>query len=113
MNMQTLAPSSGMVRLKLETLTGHQMIVGPLGSLGGAKRLAEDLLSEQPAVVRTVRVEHHNAGTWRPAWSFTKCGAALWVLSGLALTLLLGGCGFKIEPSDMRPCRSADAAYRL
>lgn len=68
---QPLTTQTGTVRLRLHTHAGHSMLVGPFGSLSGAKRMAEDLLAEQPPAIRAARVEHRNKGTWRPAWSWT------------------------------------------
>jgi hypothetical protein len=69
MTIDTVTPKSGNVRLKLETLTGRVLLVGPFASLGGARRLAEDLIAE--GAVLSVAVSHRNRGSWRPAWSFS------------------------------------------
>jgi len=64
----TLTPSTGHVRLQVRTAAGRSVYVGPFATLGGARRLAEDLISE--GAVRVVRVEHKARGCWTPAWSF-------------------------------------------
>lgn len=66
-----VTPKSGHVRLRLQTRTGRWVNVGPFGSLAGARRMAEDLLTEQPPAVRSVCVQHKNRATWKSAWSWT------------------------------------------
>jgi len=84
MTVTSVTPATGMVRIKIETLTGRHVLVGPFATLGGAKRMTEDLLAEQPPAVRSVRVEHRQRGHgWKPAWSW---------LASSCLGLLLVGC---------------------
>jgi hypothetical protein len=73
MATHAVSPSSGHVRLRLLSPAGRWINVGPFGTLGGARRLAEDLIAE--GAVRSVRVQHRNRGTWQPAWSWTTGGA--------------------------------------
>jgi hypothetical protein len=70
----TLTSRTGRVRLRLEFLTGHTLTVGPFATLGGARRMAEDLIAE--GTVLSVAVSHRNKGSWRPAWSFSVGGRA-------------------------------------
>jgi len=78
----TVTPCPGHVRLKLETPAGRYMYVGPFATLGGARRLAEDLIGG--GAVRSALVQHRNRGTWRPAWG--------WLASALMLVLVFAGC---------------------
>jgi len=78
----TVTPCPGHVRLKLETATGRSMYVGPFATLGGARRLAEDLIGG--GAVRSALVQHRSRGTWRPAWG--------WLVSACLLVLILSGC---------------------
>jgi hypothetical protein len=64
----TLTSRTGRVRLRLEFLTGHTITVGPFATLGGARRMAEDLITE--GAVRSALVQHKSRGCWAPAWSF-------------------------------------------
>jgi hypothetical protein len=81
----SVTPATGMVRIKIETLTGRHVLVGPFATLGGAKRMTEDLLAEQPPAVRSVRVEHRQRGHgWRPAWS--------WLTLAISFLLTVAGC---------------------
>jgi len=73
--LSTLSPSTGLVRVRLQSPEGRWLTVGPLLTLSGARRLAEDLLTEHPQSVNAVRVEHRQGTTWRPAWTFSQ-GAA-------------------------------------
>ncbi len=66
----TVTSQLGLVRLKIETQAGRSLIVGPFNTLGGAKRLAQDLIED--GTVQSVQVLHRNKGSWRPAWSFTR-----------------------------------------
>jgi hypothetical protein len=68
MDTQTLSPTAGRVRLKLTATTGRILLVGPFASLGGARRMAEDLIAE--GAVRSALVQHKSRGCWAPAWSF-------------------------------------------
>jgi hypothetical protein len=87
----TVTPCPGHVRLKLETATGRSMYVGPFATLGGARRLAEDLIGG--GAVRSALVQHRNRGTWRPAWG--------WLASACLLVLRLSGCAtFKNTPQQ-------------
>jgi hypothetical protein len=72
MDTSDTVPRPGNVRLRLESHGRRSMLVVGLGTLGGAKRLAEDLIAE--GSVRSVRVQHRNRGMWRPAWSWTVGG---------------------------------------
>jgi hypothetical protein len=66
---ETLSPpTQGYVRLRLQAPTGRWLTVGPFGSLGGARRMAEDLITE--GAVRSALVQHKSRGCWAPAWSF-------------------------------------------
>ena len=87
----TLASNPGHVRLRVETPTGRLVYVGPFTTLGGARRLAEDLVGD--GAVRSVLVQHRNRGTWRPAWG--------WLASACLLALSLSGCAtFKNTPQQ-------------
>ena len=58
--------NAGQARLKGRTNAGRWVYAGPFPSLGGARRMAQDLATG--AGIREVRVEHRNRGSWRPAW---------------------------------------------
>ena len=64
----------GMARLKVLTEAGRSVYVGPFDSLAGARRMAQDLAADSPAVI-SVRVEHRQQGGWKPAWAFYGGGA--------------------------------------
>jgi len=65
-----LSLTIGLVRIRVQSTAGRWLTVGPLLTLSGARRLTEDLLAEHPRAVSTVRVEHRQGSTWRPAWTF-------------------------------------------
>src|SRR5512137_2155085 len=82
--MDPITSSTGHVRLRIQTTQHAPMwaTVGPLNTLAGARRLAEDLIATE--TVRAVRIEHRQRSTWKPAWSW---------LGGLVLLLIVSlGC---------------------
>jgi hypothetical protein len=56
METPAITPSPAHVRLRLKTQSGRWVNVGPFTTLGGARRLADDLLAEQPPVVSRARI---------------------------------------------------------
>ena len=96
----TVAPlTPGAVRLTIDTRTGRRLVVGPLSSLAGARRLAEDLIGD--GTVTRVRVDHRNKGRWRPAWS--------WLAALAVVGVLLGGCAAMTNPGT-RPTTNVEEA---
>ena len=61
------------VRLKIEAVTGRQLLIGPFGSLSGCRRLAEDLAGDSSIKVVSVESKHPWRG-WIPVWTRTLGG---------------------------------------